>query len=241
MARDTLATGTNRKYMKHPPADDALSQVKDGHPLDAGTWHILVNNSHVLLAESARQVFADAIGLTSKATDFGWDNLDEDEPAVAERSATTTFNLIAWNVLGATPTARCYGPFPMISDRSDTTTAGRENLPRRLRVHVRYFSDGTNAFKVYVAFTTTDQPPTAGVFASDVTTWSTTSASDQDATVTFASFHEVGTTTRHSGTTTAFGSGFVAVPEYYVWVGWNMDAVTGTAGIRSVECWEWTS
>lgn len=241
MARDTLATGTSRKYIAHPAAAAAATFVSDGKPLDAGTWHIFVNNSHVLLAESHRQLFSDRIGATTKATDRGWDALDETAPPSADRSVTGSFDLISWNLLGTTPTARRYGPFPMLSDRSVSTTAGTENLPRRVRFHARYYSDGTNAYKLYIALTAGPEPPTSGVIAADTSTFTTTSASDQDGYVTFDYFAPTPPRSRTTGTTTERGVGFVAVPEFWVWVGWDMNAVTGTAGIRCVEAWEWVS
>jgi hypothetical protein len=47
--RQTFAATTSRTWLTMPPAADALSQVKDGNPMDAGTWCIVEQNANVAL------------------------------------------------------------------------------------------------------------------------------------------------------------------------------------------------
>lgn len=235
MARDTLKIGTTRAYMKHPAAGAASSFVADGKPMDSGTWHVVVNNTHVLQAESARQLFSDVgPGSVTKGNDDGWENLDETAATASDRGGV---NVIAWNTLGSTQTARVYGPFAICLDRQRTSgTVPRDNLARRVRVHVRYKSDGTNIFKVFVAITPSPAPPTDRALASDLTTIFTTSATDVDSTITLE-FGGSTAYTHQSGVATARGAGSVTVQEYWVWVGWRI--VAGTAAVASMEAWEY--
>lgn len=226
MPRDTLASGSNARYIRHV-AGGAGTLLGNGFPMDAGTGMVLASNAVHLRNESLRHVICSGGPGAIVANKDGWSDLAEDTPPAAVR--TSTLAQIAWGY----STAACFGPFPIGQDNA-FLAVGADDLARSVHVSVTCKSDGTHALTIYFAVTDRYQPPTAGAVAFETAT--TTSSS-------FVEVRSSGLTVRGqptpypTGVAGDPGGGVASVPEYYVWVGWLL-AAGGTGAVRGFTGWE---
>ena len=235
--RQTFAATTSRKWLDMPPAADALSQVKDGHPMDAGTWMIVQQNINVALDVAPRQLVQSAPGggLTTitQPTAGGWSALFEHFLSTAERTDAITD--VSWSTRdgGGAITAERHGPFVAIRDRVGSDNSS--GLYRYIRAHAYVESSSANHFSVGFAVTPGEQPPTEGYLY-----WSTWTAND---TATFklithrAQISDTGTLTMPNGITTTVG-GVARLDTFYLWWGFKHDG-TGTHKVHSLSAYEW--
>ena len=234
--RQTFASGSNRTWWNLPPVDDALSQVKDGHPMDAGTWTIVQQNVNVALDIAPRQLVQSAPGggLTTitQPTSGGWYQLLEDFLGASERTADVTN--ISWGLRdgGGAITAERHGPVNLLRDRNDGY--GHFAL-RRIRARAEVESSSANHFSVGFAVTGGPSPPTEGYLY-----WSGWQIND---TATFkhmkwtATFGETGSYTMPSGAIGTVG-GIASFDAVYLWWGFKHDG-TGTHKVHALSAYEW--
>lgn len=238
--RQTLASTTDRTWWDMPPAADTKSQVKDGHPMDAGTWTILQNNINVALDIAPRQLFTSVHGSTfttiGQPTTGGWlGALLEDVPDATERAAAGGLLDISWGTqetAGGPIVAERHGPFPAVRDYQSSITA---TAFRRVKVSIRGESSAADHFFVSIALTATSRPPTEGFL-----TWSGWDTSTP-ATVwdkhRYLTLAEPGVYTLPSGVAATIG-GAATFECYWIWIGWKHDG-TGTHKIHSISAMEY--
>lgn len=226
MPRDTLQSGTSARYLRHVPGGDG-TLVGDGCPLDSGTGMILGSDANALRLESLRHLFSSLGPGALTAGKDGWSDLDEPTPDSSQRTAPE--QAIAWGE----STAMVFGPFPACKD-DNQRAPGRDDLERAVKVAVTCKSDGTNTLTIYFAVTTNRLPPTQGYTSFEAVT--TTSSSVVEVRHTGALYP---TGSPHGYTAAGAsdtGAGSVTVDEYFVWVGYELAA--GTGSVISAEGWE---
>lgn len=234
--RETFAATTSRAWSTFPPAADALSQVADGNPMDAGTWCLVANNLNVALDVAPRQLFSSNAGGTTvvtQPTNGGWTGLFEDIPDATE-IATSGLLAISWGLRttnGGPIVAERHGPNFAIRDRLDSVSA---SALRQVRVRVTSESDSASHLTILVALTQSARPPTEGhiVWASHLVT--STGVSQTAFTLVPTS---AGRVTLPTGATTTAG-GILTLDAYWVWIGWLHDG-TGNHSIHSTSGFEW--
>jgi hypothetical protein len=240
--RETLSASAP-KYHKHPAAGNAASYVRDGMPVDAGTWSRVINNLSVLRWEGVRHVLTDIGPGDITINEAGdWDGLSEDVPDEDQRSGVA-YQEISWRLVGngATGTStncRVYGPLPVVFDRAAIDT-GPEHYARAYRVEVHAY--GTTDFRMYAALTAGFRPPSEGTLAFDYDDCTGTSAAAPE-TLRFDLIPVLQSgdrepETRHSSGSSDDGSSVVHVVEAYLWIGWHLSAA-GTSGWLAASAWE---
>lgn len=230
MPRDRVATGTSARMYARPPGATMVSGIwDDGCPLDAGTAMFASNDLTHRRAESMRQLINQPLqGALTVINSGGWLTVDESVPPSDHR--TLPEDVLAWT----RQVAHCWGPFPLVRD-NDQVAPGMKALPRAVKVSVRCKSDGSNTLTVYVAATTSKNPPSGGSLAcSSLLTLTTTSAT---ATRVSGTLNIIRGATRTLTTgSDEFEVGAARAEEYWIWLGWVMTA--GSAKLLAVSAWE---
>jgi hypothetical protein len=146
---DRFDTGTNSRYIKHPPAG-ATSFWRNGQPLDAGSAMVIDQNISCLALKGTRNLFIDRGPglLPDLSKNNAWSNSGAgfaDTSPLAAGTVPTGLGAIPWDIRDA----RQYGPFVLIADRELSTPAGY--TVRDVNVSVTVKRNLAAALHVYAA------------------------------------------------------------------------------------------
>lgn len=166
------------RYINHPPA--ATSLLRDGNPVDAGTEMMIRNNLAHLAEESLRQIFVDtSVAQPSTSNTDGWTSLVDEAPPTGDAAwSRAPHQLISWDQR----TANCYGPLPLVADRTVPSGTGPGDGAitfRKLRIRIDANCDGASTF--YVALTVGDRVNPGDFFGGTSTEYFGCFASDTPA------------------------------------------------------------
>jgi hypothetical protein len=132
--------------------------VQDGRPVDAGTAHHFDNNLSHYCSEMALRplIFEPGPGGIKVQNLQGYSGLtDTTIRAITSGWAQSTADWISWD----RRTARVWGPFNGIADVARTNLSG--NALRKVTWYVDVNGGGANTLTLYLAITSTNQPPSA--------------------------------------------------------------------------------